>query len=232
MKTKMSDTPKPKKKRARGKRVGPKILEETYEPLAIKAFDGVLEMAKKRLKLRRGSVSGHVEEELEFKDVRDRLARIINVAYDKKERAKSLLKEAGQHRRKAVAIAQLLQIMPIDQSPHDQEELEPNPTSHESFGIKQGSYNDYANGGEDDWSQDLTKTLDATMWLHKEHLDVLEVEHWRTHFHTEIQKCITMEDCVEMIDNATAKAAELAAAIQEGDGDVNNNKADGAEQSE
>ena len=222
-------TDKPKRKRARGKRVGVKLMEDTYQPTALKTFSKVRSMAQVRLKARRQSVAAHVEEELDFQDVRARLARMVNVAHAKKAMATGLLKEAGAHRRKAIAVSQTLQILPIDQDPYDDDTLEANLTSQETFGVKDSSYGNDHNNGEDDWSMDMREAVDAAMWLHKEHLDLIEVNYWRGHFQTEIAKCITMEDCAEMIDTATAKAAELMVAIQEGDGD--DDEADGAAQS-
>jgi len=216
--------------RAKGKRVGVKLMEDAYQPATAEAFDGVRKIANNRLKLRRHVVGQHIEEELDYRDVRDRLARIINVAHTKKDLAKRLLVEAGEHRKKAIAVAKVMQVLPVDVDDYSDDSLEDNPTSEETFGPgrrrRRNSWSD-----EEAWSEDVRSLIDAALWLQKEHLDVLEVEHWRSHFVQEVTKCITMEACVEMIEKANAKAEELKAFIQEADGDNNTDQNDGATQS-
>lgn len=209
-----------KTKRARGKRVGIKLMEETYLPAANTAFKGVRDMAEKRLRLRKQSVGKHMEDELDYKDVRTRLAKMINVAHTKKELARKLLVEAGKHRRKAIEVAKVLQIVPLDLDPYCDDNLEDNPDSRATFGVGTKSHSrSYMSGDEGDWTHDMKRAVIAAMWLQKEHLDLLEVDHWRQHFQKEVTRAITMEECVEKIDKASAKAEELKALIQENDSD-------------
>lgn len=216
----MSDKPK----RVRGKKVGVKLMEDTYQPAARRAFDHVISLAEKRLKLRRQGMEQHIHDELDYKDVAGRISRMINVAHSKKALAEKLLKEAGEHRKKAISVAQVLQIVPIDANAYNDDCIDPNPTSQETF-AKKAKKRKYYHDEDVVWTNDADRVLDAAMWLQPEHLNQLEVKHWRGHFEKEITKCLTMEACVELLDTATAKAAELTTFIQEGDSDDEDDRA-------
>ncbi len=195
---------KKKTKRARGKRIGIKILKEEYEPALKKIFDAGKAQLDKVLRLKKTKLVVQIREEVGFDETMNRLMRIVAVAYAKHNHARNLMDEAEALRSKANTISKLFGITHMDDDDYDDT-------------LYEDSNPDVAKTFPDKNSPEIDKLVNASVYLHMEWLDFKEMEYWAVEHGKMMTRAIAMEDAVDVIDSARAKVKEILDRARERD---------------
>lgn len=186
-------------KRPRGRRVGVRQMENVYLPEFKSIFVKLGELLRKRCEAKKMELREIVKDSLGVQEVISIATEIAKRAKKKFIQAKKLHDEAEALQAEALSVANASKIIKLG--------LE-----------KKSRYSSY---GDDDYeivqsvdvsfTDEFDKLIEASMLLQREHLDLEFLDHQRRDHLGQLRKCITMEQCVSVLEKVQTITDDLEA---------------------
>jgi len=181
----------PTPKRARGRRVGVQQISKVFIPQLGNTFESLKSILKKRKDAKVTEMRELAQEALGLGEIVAAGAKIAALAKEKYEEANRIEKEAEELENTAKAMVNASKIIEL--------ELEDESSSYH---YRRSGHTKRIRGIKVEFTEEFTKIVDAAMLLQKEHLDFEWLTHQKEDFMSRLNRSVTMEQAVDVLDEA------------------------------
>ncbi len=194
---------KPEVSRPRGRKVGVRQMENVFFPDFKAIFTSFQNLLKKRYDARKIAITEIVKETIGVQEIIDEAAALAKKARDKFVEANRIYAEGKELRKAALNVANSSKVIEL--------ELKTTSSRHR-YGYHDDDDDDEYEGVKSiqvKFTDEFNKLVNASMLLQREYLDLEFLQHQETEFFGKLRKCITMEQCVAVLEEVQGLVSKL-----------------------
>lgn len=172
-------------------KVGIKMFEGVYLPEIQSMFDEKIKAVENRLEHKQNEIWESLREQLPIDDISDRISSLLGEAERKEQEAQKLEKEAEILRQKAEVVTRLTKTFHVE--------------------VRNGYQARAVDEITMDPSAQMKGIMKIAMVAQPEYLDQKELDALKKDYISKLRQCVTIEQCVEVIEEAKGAIASLDA---------------------
>ena len=179
------------KKKVRGRKLGVKIFQEVYQPEMIALFDTKIKILGDRASWKEQELLEAIKSQLPFDEIQDQILSLLRLAEKKEAAQNKLEKEVAMLREKADKIMEMTKTIKF--------------SNHNGYG-------DMPSVSELEivHTTQILDMLKISMMLQPEWLTLEEMKAMKKEYLSKLNRCVTMDQCTEFIDEARATIAAMS----------------------
>ncbi len=185
-------TDEPEKKKVRGRKLGVKIFQEVYYPEMATLFDDRIDVLQLRATWKEGELLEVIKSQLPFDEILDKVLTLLKEAEKKEAKVQRLGEEATTLREKADTIMAMTKAFNLDT--HVNSYDDPTPVAELEI----------------EHTTQILSMLTIAMMLQPEWLTLQEAKAMKKNFLSRLSRCVTMDQCTELIDEARVTIAGMS----------------------
>lgn len=188
----MTKSDETEKKRARGRKLGVRIFQEVYYPEMNRLFDDRIKLLQVRVNWKEQQLLEAIKSQLPFDNILDKVLTLLKEAERMGKRVKKLEEDSVILRERAETIIEMTKVFKLGGSPHQYGE-------HVAIADLEIEHTDQ-----------ILNMLKISMMLQPEWLTLQEAMALKSDFLSNLNRCVTMDQCTDLIDEARIEVAEMS----------------------